>query len=250
MKGAQPALTARRGRIVITDGPAAPAATAGIAAPAGAVAEGPPQLAGGGLQPRRAGHGGPGGPAIASALNGTGAGGHGVLDVAGPSGPGGSETSQRRTILDYGRGNGGGGGGLAGRRAKLVEAVDGRTIAQREQAQSGEGKHEVAEVELNGNGVSMTISGQIKGRKILKSVAPDYPEKAKRQGWEGIVAVHFTVLADGRVKDNMYFEQTSVHSDLNQAATKALKEFLFAPLPAEQAAVEQWGVITIIFRLN
>ena len=64
------------------------------------------------------------------------------------------------------------------------------------------------------------------------------------------MAVHFTVLADGRVKDNLYFEQTSVHRDLNQAAMAAIQQFRFAPLPKDQAAVEQWGVITIVFRLN
>jgi TonB family protein len=45
-------------------------------------------------------------------------------------------------------------------------------------------------------------------------------------------------------------EQTSVHRDLNQAAMKAIRQFKFAPLPASQSAVEQWGVITIVFRLN
>ncbi len=78
----------------------------------------------------------------------------------------------------------------------------------------------------------------------------EYSDQARRKGWEGVVAVHFTVLADGRVKDNMYFEQTSVHRDLNQAAMAAIRKFRFAPLPADQAAVEQWGVITIVFRLN
>jgi hypothetical protein len=33
-------------------------------------------------------------------------------------------------------------------------------------------------------------------------------------------------------------------------ALNAIKQFRFASLPADQAAVEQWGVITIIFRLN
>ncbi|MEZ4386541.1 MAG: energy transducer TonB [Candidatus Krumholzibacteriia bacterium] len=96
----------------------------------------------------------------------------------------------------------------------------------------------------------MTITGQIAGRKILERVAPAYSDQARRNGWEGVVAVHFTVLPDGRVKDNVFFEQTSVHRDLNQAAMAAIRQFRFAPLPAAQSAVEQWGVITIVFRLN
>ncbi|RKZ16195.1 hypothetical protein DRQ50_06530, partial [bacterium] len=55
---------------------------------------------------------------------------------------------------------------------------------------------------------------------------------------------------DGRVKDNTYLEQSSVHRDLNQMALQAIRKFRFAPLPAEQSAVEQWGVITIVFRLR
>jgi len=31
---------------------------------------------------------------------------------------------------------------------------------------------------------------------------------------------------------------------------KAIRQFRFAPLPSSQGAVEQWGVITIVFRLN
>jgi TonB family protein len=96
----------------------------------------------------------------------------------------------------------------------------------------------------------MTISGQIQGRKIVKSVVPEYTARARKNGWEGVVAVHFTVLADGRVKDNTYLEQSSVHRDLNQMALDAIKKFRFAPLPADQSAVEQWGVITIVFRLR
>jgi protein TonB len=105
-------------------------------------------------------------------------------------------------------------------------------------------------VEVGGKGSNMTISGQIAGRKILTSVPPEYSAAARKNGWEGVVAVHFTVLADGRVKDNVFFEQTSAHRDLNKAAMDAIREFRFAPLPAGQAAVEQWGIITIVFKLN
>jgi len=175
------------------------------------------------------------------------AGGTGVVDVTGPSGTGG-KGSGRKTILNYGSGNGGRGGGLSGR-GRLAEPEPTSAIVKQADPAS-EPKQPVAEVALDGKGVGMTISGQISGRKILKSVPPEYTAKARQKGWEGVVAVHFTVLADGRVKDNTYFEQSSVHRDLNQMALEAIKQFRFAPLPADQAAVEQWGVITIVFRLN
>lgn len=189
-------------------------------------------------------------PAAALAPKGSGggrAGGKGVVDVTGPTGGGNSGTSGRKTILNYGSGSGGRGGSLAGR-ARIAEPEPSAEIVKTKAAEPQ--TRQVAEVAVDGKGVGMTISGQIKGRKILNSVAPKYTALARRKGWEGAVAVHFTVLADGRVKDNAYFEQTSVHRDLNKMAMDAIKQFRFAPLAAEQAAIEQWGVITIVFRLN
>jgi len=52
------------------------------------------------------------------------------------------------------------------------------------------------------------------------------------------------------VKDNMYLEQASAHHALNESAMIALRDWLFSPLPAGQAQVEQWGVLTIIFKLQ
>jgi TonB family protein len=241
---ASASLQGRSGKIIITDKP--------VAAPSGgtrgSVADVPANLGGGAL---RAAQGTA--PATVAGLapaarTSRDSGGSGVVDVGGPSG-GGSEKSGRKTILDYGTGSGGGGGALAGRRGKLAEVVDTRTIVQQEQKEES-APQSVAEVPASAQGVSMTITGQIQGRKILSSVTPVYPDEARRRGWEGVVAVHFTVLADGRVKDNMYFEQSSVHRDLNRSAMEALKQFRFAPLRSDQAAVEQWGVITIVFRLH
>ncbi len=172
----------------------------------------------------------------------------GVVDVDGPTGSGGGKKSGRKTILNYGSGNGGSGGSLSGRQ-RIAEPVAQQQIVA--QATTNEPSQKaMTDVKLDGKGVNMTISGQIQGRKVLKSVAATYSSTAKKKGWEGVVAVHFTVKADGRVKDNMYFDQTSVHRDLNQAAMAAIKQFVFAPLGADQAAVEQWGVITIVFRLK
>ncbi|MCB1151481.1 energy transducer TonB, partial [bacterium] len=160
----------------------------------------------------------------------------------------------RRTMMDYGAGNGGSRGSLkGGRRASggLAEAPIAAEIAKAEEP-AVEQQAQIAEATpkaMDGKGVAMTISGQIQGRKIVKSTLPVYSDAARRNGWEGVVAVHFTVMPDGRVKDNMYFEQTSPHSDLNNAARDAIKQFVFESLNAENR-VEQWGVITIVFRLS
>ena len=156
----------------------------------------------------------------------------------------------RRTLLDYGGGGVSGRNSLSGRRPALAEAPTADDIAEAEPA--AEAPVQIAEAAssaMGGKGVSMTVSGQIVGRKIVKSTPPVYSEAARRNGWEGVVAVHFTVLPNGNVKDNMYFEQTSAHRDLNRAAMTAIKQFRFEALGAGKR-VEQWGVITIVFRLS
>ena len=174
--------------------------------------------------------------------------GRALVDVDAPRGGGSPRKSGRKTILDYGSGGGSGGGSLVGRQRLADPEVQPDIVA--DAGAQAETRQAVAEVALDGKGVNMTITGQISGRQILHSVPARYTDLARQKGWEGAVAVHFTVKADGRVKDNLFFQQTSVHRDLNQAAMAAIKQFVFAPLGPDQAAVEQWGVITIIFRLN
>lgn len=175
-----------------------------------------------------------------------GAPGGDVLDGGDAIAPGGSE-SGRRTILDYGEGGGGGGGGLQGR-ARRDPAKDVADVLPEDKPTGDE--LEPAEVNVGGKGVSMSISGEISGRDIVKAVPPVYPDEAKAKGWEGAVAVHFTVLPNGTVKDNVYIEQAAAHHALNQAAMAAIKKWTFSPLEKGKAQVEQWGILTIVFRLQ
>jgi len=243
----------RGGRAAVGTDPVVAAASS--SRKGGAVAEAPATVGGGSLSSRTPGSGSYSAPksslAPANTARGGMGGASGIVDAVGPTGGGGSTKSGRKTILDYGSG-GGGGGGLKGRRARLAEAPASRNIvAEADNAHQSDSQPKVAEAKVpSAKGVGMTISGQIAGRKILHSVPPVYTEQAKRKGWEGMVAVHFTVLPDGRVKDNVFFDQTSVHRDLNKAAMAAIRQFKFAPLPASVGAIEQWGVITIVFRLN
>ncbi|MCP4293287.1 MAG: TonB family protein [bacterium] len=170
-----------------------------------------------------------------------------IVDVSGPSGGNGGAKKGRKTLLSYGSGSGGGGGGLSSRQ-RIAEPAIGEVVTS--PAGNNKPQKALAEAKLDVKGVNMSITGQIQGRKVLQSSPAEYSAMAKKKGWEGVVAVHFTVLANGRVKDNMYFEQTSVHRDLNQAAMNAIKKFRFAALGPDQAAVEQWGVITIVFKLK
>jgi len=202
---------------------------------------------GGSLEGRgRSSYSSPGASLTPSRGSGRGIADAGGTDIAPPSG-GGGNGSGRRTILDYGSG-GGGGGGLRSRGGGIAPAPD-RDVQPERSAPADQGIAEAKPQKIDKDG-DMTITGQIAGRKILNVVSPEYSAKARRNGWEGVVAVHFTVLPDGRVKDNTRIQQMSTHSDLNRAAMAAIKKFRFAPLADGKAQVEQWGVITFVFRLK
>jgi TonB family protein len=173
----------------------------------------------------------------------------GADDIVGNGEGGGTaDKGGRRTILDYGSGSG---GGLRGRASGDI-APDRSAIEPTQKAKEDAQKQlaDTKATELTANGMNMSITGEISGRKVLHMVPPKYSSLAKKKGWEGVVAVHFTVLPDGRVKDNLYFEQTSAHRDLNQAAMTAIRQFKFAPLSGDDSQVEQWGLITFVFRLH
>jgi TonB family protein len=169
--------------------------------------------------------------------------------IAASGGGGSDDRGGRRTILDYGSGSG---GGLRGRAGGDALATDRGTVdPTRRTAEKAQSRvADTAAADLSSQGMDMSISGQISGRKILSVVSPEYSRTAKQKGWEGVVAVHFTVLPDGRVKDNLYHEQASAHRDLNQSAMAAIRQFRFARLPNEDPQIEQWGVITFVFRLK
>ena len=153
----------------------------------------------------------------------------GADDIVGNGEGGGTaDKGGRRTILDYGSGSG---GGLRGRASGDI-APDRSAIEPTQKAKEDAQKQlaDTKATELTANGMNMSITGEISGRKVLHMVPPKYSSLAKKKGWEGVVAVHFTVLPDGRVKDNLYFEQTSAHRDLNQAAMTAIRQFDLPPL--------------------
>ena len=155
----------------------------------------------------------------------------------------------RKTLLDYGNAGGAGGGASLRSRARSEAPVAASTpIVEEIAAQEAAEPEEAAQTVVPKKGVSMTVSGQIANRKIVHSVLPEYSAEARKRGWEGVVAVHFTVKFDGTIQSNMYFEQTSAHRDLNRAAMEAIRQFKFEPLLDSMS--EQWGVITIVFRLN
>jgi TonB family protein len=91
------------------------------------------------------------------------------------------------------------------------------------------------------------LAGPVADRELLSHVTPEYPEWAKSEGVEASVTLHFLVLPDGRVKENVLVDRTSGFGDFDENAVIALRQWRFAPASGPG---EQWGSITFNFRLT
>jgi len=111
-------------------------------------------------------------------------------------GGGSSESRGRRTILDYGSGNGGPGGGGGGALMEKAPPAAGSVLEEvRRDKQASDEQLVDRSISANGKGVSFMLAGPISDREIVRAITPPYPADAKANGWEGVVAIHFTVLA-------------------------------------------------------
>jgi len=95
-----------------------------------------------------------------------------------------------------------------------------------------------------------SISGPLRGRRILKIRLPRYPRWAEEQGVEAQVAVRITVTAAGKVKPDMVIEQTSGFPEFDKVVMDAVRRIQFVPLPFEAGNREEWGVTSFNFRLK
>lgn len=87
--------------------------------------------------------------------------------------------------------------------------------------------------------------------RILRRVEPSYPEQARMEGWEGTVLIRVEVLSNG-LPGSITVRKSSGHPLLDDAAIKAMENWLFAP--AEDTATGMPEVcytnVPLTFRLN
>lgn len=93
------------------------------------------------------------------------------------------------------------------------------------------------------------ITGQLASRKILHKSTPKFPLWAKKQGVGATISMNFTVMEDGRVKENILVVRTSGSKEWDDAVIQALKEWRFAPL-STKGRRDQTGVITFQFVID
>jgi len=98
--------------------------------------------------------------------------------------------------------------------------------------------------------VIFEITGPLSRRTVLHKVIPSYPEWAEKQGIEAGVSVHFVVLSNGKVKDNIYVVRTSGYPVIDKLVMEALRDWQFASLEGDLYGKEEWGVLTFYFSLE
>ena len=95
--------------------------------------------------------------------------------------------------------------------------------------------------------VIFDIRGPLSDRTVLYRERPFYPEWAEKEGIEAGVSVHFVVLSNGKVKDNIYVVKTSGYPVLDKLVMEALRNWKFASLKGDLYGKEEWGVLTFYF---
>jgi protein TonB len=84
---------------------------------------------------------------------------------------------------------------------------------------------------------------------IISSPAPEYPREARRKGWIGRVGVHVLISDKGTVQQAEVLS-SSGYGELDDAALKALRRWIFHPAKKEGRAVTAWVVVPVLFRLD
>ncbi len=78
---------------------------------------------------------------------------------------------------------------------------------------------------------------------------PEYPERARREGWEGTVLLRVLVDEEGKSK-GIEVSWSSGFETLDQAAVKTVKGWRFYPARYGEKRVESWVKIPIVFSLS
>ena|SRR2546422_7744529 len=77
---------------------------------------------------------------------------------------------------------------------------------------------------------------------------PEYPDRARTEGWEGTVLLRVLVDEDGRPK-SVEINRSSGFESLDHAAVETVKRWRFSPARHGERRMESWAKIPIVFRL-
>jgi TonB family protein len=126
-----------------------------------------------------------------------------------------------------GLGGEGGGGGikLSGGGGGLAAAAPSVDVAVPKPAAKAEIAAPAEPVQVKGGG-AIEVEGCIAG-KVVRKVKPEYPVRARREGWQGTVVVQVVLSSNGTIK-SLNVLKSSGYDILDRAAVEAIKGWQFS----------------------
>ena len=97
-----------------------------------------------------------------------------------------------------------------------------------------------------GNATSSLVAAQA---GYLDNPIPEYPERARRQGWQGTVLLNVLVSAEGKPQ-KIEITDSSGFEILDHAARAAVMRWRFHPARYGDTPLESWVRVPIVFRLR
>jgi protein TonB len=94
---------------------------------------------------------------------------------------------------------------------------------------------------------AVRVGGQIKEPKKLKNVSPVYPDIAKQARVQGVVILECTISPQGKVTDVKVLRGIPL---LDQAATDAVKQWVYTPTLLNGVPVPVIMTVTVNFKLS
>jgi TonB family protein len=126
-----------------------------------------------------------------------------------------------------GLGGEGGGGGikLSGGGGGLAAAAPSVDVAVPKPAAKAEIAAPAEPVQVKGGG-AIEVEGCIAG-KVVRRVKPEYPVRARREGWQGTVVVQVVLSSNGTIK-SLNLLKSSGYDILDRAAVEAIRGWQFS----------------------
>lgn len=116
-------------------------------------------------------------------------------------------------------------------------------------ANAQQGGSGTAPVKSRQSGSGAGSSAPIARDARLNNPEPPYPYESRRRGEEGRVILNVLVAADGTAS-SVEVDKGSGYRRLDMTARKTVSRWRFIPAKQNNAAVEAWAKVTIIFKLR
>jgi TonB family protein len=118
-------------------------------------------------------------------------------------------------------------------------------ISSKNSAQEKEGR-EVAQIQGGTQASQVRVGGTTAAAKLINSVKPIYPDRARAEHVQGTVRIHAIIGKDGAIED---LRVTKGYCSLSPAAVTALRQWRYSPTMLQGRAVAVDTTVDIVFAL-